>query len=110
MAELESLAQRLNAATGADGGLDEAIAGAFGVPPGRYSGSLDACRALVAAALPGWRLHLGFDAAGIFPYAALSQGEHHLEAEAPTLPLAILKAAVAAAKTLAPAPGASPVP
>lgn len=88
----------LGAATGADERLDGLVAAAFGCPAVHYSGSIEACRRLIATCLPGWNLHLGFDVRGVFPYAALTNGPLHLEAEASALPLAILKAAVKAAQ------------
>lgn len=96
MADWEDLAKRLAAASGGDHGLDAAIAAAFAQPPAEYSESAECSRALVAKALPGWRLHVGYSVSGVFPYAALNRDGAHIEAEAPTLPLAILRAAVAA--------------
>jgi hypothetical protein len=87
-----ALAAQLKAATGPDTGLDAAIAEAFGVPAADYTESAEACRRLVALVLPGWHLHLGFGALGLFPYAVISQGDERAEAEAPTVPLAILRA------------------
>lgn len=92
-----NLTAQLQAADGASTALDAAIAQAFGVPPGDYTESIEQCQQLVALAFPGWHLHLGFDVTGIFPYAVLSKGMERGEAEAPTVPLAILRAAVAAA-------------
>jgi len=96
MADWQVLMAALANATGGDHALDQAIAEAFGQAPAEYTESAAACRALVAAALPGWKLHVGYGVSGLFPYAALSRDEAHLEAEAPSLPLAILRAAVLA--------------
>lgn len=94
MADWGALAKQLAAATGGDHALDAAIAATFAQPPAEYSISVEKCRALIAAALPGWKLHVGYNASGLFPYAALTRDDVHLEAEAPTLPLAILRVAV----------------
>jgi hypothetical protein len=94
----------LEIATGADDGIDALAGRAFGCPAEHFSGSVEACRRLVETCLPGWTLHLGFDVRGVFPYAALTRGGVHLEAEAPALPLAILKAAVKAAQAPTEAP------
>ncbi|MDA8232217.1 MAG: hypothetical protein M0006_12840 [Magnetospirillum sp.] len=107
MADWRELRGRLAGATGADAGIDAGIAQAFALPPGDYTASPDKCRALVASALPGWHLHVGYGASGVFPYAALTRSGQHVEAEAPTLPLAILRAAAVAAAL---GPAASPTP
>jgi hypothetical protein len=86
------LMRRLAEATGTDGALDRLAAAAFAVAPGAYSGSVEQARALVAAVFPDARLHVGFDATGLLPYAVLHRGEERWEAAAPTLPLAILRA------------------
>lgn len=104
----QDLTRRLEGCSGGDADLDAAVAEAFAVPPAHYTGSVEACRDLVARALPGWRLHLGFDVTGVFPYAALSRGPHHLESEAAAIPLAILKAAVAAVSLPPEPPSAGP--
>lgn len=101
MADWQDVESALAVASGGDRGMDVAIATAFGQPPAEYSESVEACRALVAAALPGWQLHVGYDVAGVFPYAALRRDDVHMEAAAPTLPLAILRVAVAVAKGIA---------
>lgn len=103
----EELAERLSGATGGDAGLDAAIAAAYGLAPARFTESVEAARGLVAAVLPGWKLHVGFGVSGVFPYAALTRDDAHVEAEAPTVPLAILRVAVRAAK---PSPVPSPEP
>lgn len=100
MTALGTLTERLNQATGADAGLDELLAQSFGQPKAGYTGSAESAHALVHAALPDWRLHVGFNATGMFPYARLSRGDVQVDASAPTVPLAILRAA---AKTLQPA-------
>ncbi|WP_431855304.1 hypothetical protein [Azospirillum sp.] len=85
----------LKAATGADAALDQAIAEAFQAPPADYTESVERCRALVVSVLPGWHLHLGYGVSGILPYAELSNGDQRHVAEAPTVPLAVLRALVA---------------
>lgn len=94
---MTDLADRLLSATGADSAIDRALAETFRQPIRPYTSTVDDARALVAAILPGWSLHLGFDARGIFPYAALTRGNIHLESEAAALPLAIIRVAVQAA-------------
>jgi hypothetical protein len=94
MADWGALAKRLEAATGTDAGLDGMLAQSLSLPEHAYTGSVEAARDLVAAALPGWRLHVGFDVGGLFPYAALTQSDIHVEASAPTVPLAVLRAAL----------------
>ena len=95
MLDWPELAAMLEAATGADGRLDGAVAAGFGVSPADYTASVDHCRDLVASVLPGWALHVGFGASGIFPYALLSNGDRRHMADAGTVPLAILRAAAA---------------
>ena len=91
MTDWSVLGVRLKAATGQDGGLDAAIAEAFAAPPAAYTGSVAACRQLVATVLPEWRLHVGFDASGVLPYAAVVKDDIRVAAEAPTVPLAVLR-------------------
>lgn len=92
MTDWSVLGVRVRAAVGPDAAIDAAIAEAFGMPPASYTGSVGYCRALVAKVLPGWRLHLGFDASGATPCATVSNDDHRAEAMAPTMPLAILRA------------------
>jgi hypothetical protein len=102
------LGRRLAAATGTDADLDLALSKAGGGEAGDYTSSVTASRALIARLLPGWTVHLGFDASGVFPYVALGNGPRHVAAGGPTLPLALLRALAAA---LAPAdPGRSAPP
>jgi len=96
MADWDELAAALARATGSEAALDQLIATAFATDPVDFTASVGAAHDLAVAALPGWKLHVGFDANGMFPYAALTQGDLHVEANAPTVPLAILRAAVAA--------------
>ena len=102
------LERRLAAATGGDSALDKAIADAFHQPEAPYSVSVSACQTLVGVGLPGWHLHLGFGATGLFPYASLRRDGVLIMSDAPTVPLAILRSAVAAQKAAAPStsPGA----
>lgn len=87
------LARRLEGATGSDARLEAELAEAFGPAAALSTGSVDKARALVAAALPGWILHLGYGVTGVFPYAALSKDGTRIVCDAPTVPLAILRAA-----------------
>lgn len=91
---LQNLAAGLAEAGGGDGALDQQLAVGLGQPAADYTQSVPACQGLTASLLPGWHLHLGYDARGLFPYAALSWGTFHVEATAPTVPLAILRALV----------------
>ena len=100
------LERRLAVATGGDGDLDLAIAQAFHQPEAPYSISVSACQALVGVCMPQWRLHLGFGVTGLFPYASLARDGVLIISDAPTVPLAILRSAVAAQK--AATPSASP--
>ena len=102
------LGRRLERAAGSDAALDALVAEAFGQPVAACSSSVEAARALVAAALPGWTMHLGFGATGLFPYASLAADGTRIVCDAPTVPLAILRAAVAV-KALPPR-AASPTP
>ena len=93
----QSLATRVARATGADTALDADIAGHFGVALVDYTQSVPDCWRLANSVLPDWQLHTGFTATGLLPYAALSKGDRRVAAEAPTVPLAILRALMAAA-------------
>lgn len=92
MADSEDLKAALWKANGADADIDRAIAQRYAVAPVDYSSSIEQCRSLVDQLLPGWRLHIGYGVTGIFPYASLTRGDEILVAEAPTLPLAVLRA------------------
>ena len=91
MVDHRELSHRLNVAQGGVADLDRLIADFFAQPCLDYSQSTDQSRALVRQVLPDWHLHLGFGASGVLPYAALSLGDRHCEAEAATVPLAILR-------------------
>lgn len=92
------LATRLAAASGADADLDAAIADVFRVASAPFTASVADCRRLVTEVAPDGRLHLGYGASGVFPYAALIRGADRATAEAPTVPLAILRALVASGR------------
>lgn len=92
----DELGRRLERASGAEPELDRDLAAAFGVAAAAFTASVPDCRALVEAALPGLKLHLGYGASGLFPYASLSGEGLHVISEAPTVPLAILRSLVAA--------------
>jgi len=102
------LADAAARATGSDPALDAALATAFRVAEAPFTGSVEDAEALAAAALPGWKLHLGFDVTGVFPYVRLSNNGTRVEAGAAALPLAIVRAVVQAG--MPPQPPASPGP
>ena len=90
------LLARLQEASGADQALDRLIADTFapGEEKGDWTGSVDNAVALLHRVLPGWHWHVGWGARGVFPYAVVSGGaqHEHFEADAPTVPLALLRA------------------
>lgn len=93
--DLRRLRADLAAATGHDAKLDRAVSRALDGGSGDdYSASVTRCTELIAHRLPGWRWHVGYGAAGVFPYATLSRNEIVLTASAPTVPLALLIAFV----------------
>lgn len=101
--ELAALRDRIAAATGSDAALDREIARLLDPgepgdnPGGGYSGSVDACVALIGRAAPDWHWHVGHGPSGVLPYAALTRDgpeETRMEAVAPTVPLALLRALV----------------
>ena len=94
---VDDLRRRVEAATGADRELDQALAHALGGPKPApdYSASVDRCLDLVHACLPGWAWHVGWNASGVLPYATLHGGPHLVAAAAPTVPLALLRALLA---------------
>jgi hypothetical protein len=98
--ELQALQQRVEAATGSDRELDRELArllggGASAAPPD-YTASVDRCIDLVHRVLPGWTWHVGWDATGVLPYATLHRDSKLVQASAPTVPLALLKALIRA--------------
>ncbi|MGE4281049.1 MAG: hypothetical protein AB7G62_15780 [Magnetospirillum sp.] len=99
MSDLQELTRLLGDAQGGSTELDDMVANMYGQPAGTYSESVDCCLRLVKSLLPHWRLHIGFGVSGILPYASLTQGETHLEAEGPTVPLAILRVLVKVPKS-----------
>jgi hypothetical protein len=99
-----ALVDKLARATGPDPDLDAAIAAQFGgrsPDPPSYTGSVDACIDLVHAQLAGWGWHVGFGPSGVLPYAALHDDTRRVEASAPTVPLALLRALAAALAAVA---------
>jgi len=94
MSDLQKLTEMLETAQGGSTDVDGLIGTVFGVSSGAYSESVDPCLGLVKSVLPHWRLHIGYGVSGVLPYAALTQGDVRYEAEAPTVPLAILRVIV----------------
>lgn len=93
MTDQDTLSTMLAHALGGSAELDDLVARAYGVPPGPYSESVDRCLGLIKGILPQWRLHVGYGVSGVLPYASLTRGDSHFEAEAATVPLAILRVA-----------------
>ncbi|WP_237051528.1 hypothetical protein [Magnetospirillum sp. ME-1] len=96
------LGRKLERASGAEPELDRDLADAFGVAAAPFTASVPDCRALAQSVLPGMKLHLGYGASGLFPYASLAGEGLHVISEAPTVPLAILRSVVAAKTARAP--------
>lgn len=94
---LTRLRDRLHQAGGGDHGLDRDLAQAFGLPEAAYTESVDLARQLAGQALPGWKLHVGFDASGVLPYAAVRGPGGRVDGTGPTVPLAILRVVLDAA-------------
>lgn len=95
-AELDRL---LTAATGADPAIDRAVAALFGDEIGAargWSGSVEECVRLLHRVLPGWSWHVGWAPSGVVPYARLRRGEERISAEGPSVPIALLRAILAA--------------
>lgn len=100
--DLAKLGSRIEQATGPSDQMDQAISAAFdgddkdsAVPA--YTASVDACIALIQRVLPAWHWHVGHGPMGIVPYASMTQNTKsadplHVEATAPTVPLALLGA------------------
>ncbi len=91
------LLRRVEQASGAEQELDHDLAAAFCVAAAPFTASVPDCRTLTETAMPGMKLHLGYGASGVFPYASLSGEGLHVVSEAATVPLAILKSLVGAA-------------
>lgn len=111
--QLTALRKKIQAATGSDRALDAEIArvlddreeGETGTdnPGGRtgsgYTGSVDACIALIGRVAPDWHWHVGHGPSGILPYAALTKGtgndvKERIEVSSGTVPLALLGALI----------------
>jgi len=94
----EPLRALLAGASGADPAIDRAVAATFGVEGGEggWSASVERCVALLGRVLPGWSWHVGWGPSGVVPYARLRRGAELVSAEAPTVPLALLRAIVRA--------------
>ena len=107
--DVADLAKKIGNASGPSENIDQAICAALDMdtskditPP--YTGSVDECIALVKRILPDWHWHLGHGPLGIVPYATMTRddgadGSIHVEATAPTVPLALLGALMKALKS-----------
>ena len=104
--KLRALEKRIAGATGQDRDLDRAIAETVDIDRAGgaghdYTASVDTCLSLIGRVLPDWHWHVGHGPTGILPYASLSKTSGldeetplRVEASAPTVPLALLHAAV----------------
>lgn len=93
---MKALLAELERATGTDTAIDARIATAFGAAVTGYTASADPCVELLKAKLPGWTWHVGWAGSGVFPYARLEHDGHKVRVEAPTVPLALIRAIVRA--------------
>ena len=80
----------LKATTGSDADLDKRIAATLKVKDRDFTSSVEACIDLVHEKLPHAHWHVGRSADGAGLYALLEDGRHMYEAEAATVPLALL--------------------
>ncbi len=96
---LQSLEDRIQSANGADRDLDadieHALRGPSDAPPD-YTASIDRCLDLFHEVLPNWHWHLGRGAAGVMPYASLSNDRTTVQADGATVPQVLLLAIVKA--------------
>ena len=112
--DLKALTARIAETTGPSKQLDSLIEDAL-VPANaeisgkNYTSSVDACLQLIEAVLPDWHWHVGHGPTGILPYASLSttalggeEDEYRVEADAATVPLALLHVAAKALLLLEP--------
>ena len=96
---LQSLQSRIEASTGADRDLDEAIENILNGPsdnPPDYTANVVRCLELIKAKLPEWHWHIGRSATGLMPYVSLSKDKLNVSAEGTTVPLVLLTAIVKA--------------
>lgn len=98
-AATERLSAKLAAAGGADAVIDQAIIDLIGFAPASVSSSIDAARGLAEQLLPEAHIHLGYGVTGMFPSATISDNGRTVIREAPTVPLAILRATWAMLET-----------
>lgn len=103
---LTELQSEIASATGRDEDLDQRIARLLDQPSGgdsvpNYTGSVDACIALIGRIAPHWHWHIGHGPSGVLPYATLSRegGDsdvNRVEDSSCTVPLALLGALIKA--------------
>lgn len=89
---VETVSTKLATASGGDKAIDQAIAEGVGEVLADFTTSIDEARRLFKQLLPDWRLRLGYGATGMFPCATASRAHRHIIHEAPTVPIAILRA------------------
>ncbi|CAN0505419.1 unnamed protein product, partial [Discosporangium mesarthrocarpum] len=104
LANLQKLHKQIEKVSGPNRALDALIARTLTcaqhqVPEAPYTSSVDDCLRLIGSVLPGWHWHVGHGPTGILPYATLSAPASaagapgaRVEASAPTVPLALLRA------------------
>ena len=103
---LATLQHLVSKAVGASDQIDQEICLAFdddrdGQKLTPYTASVDECITLISRVLPDWHWHVGHGPMGVIPYASMTQnngedGSIHVEATAPTVPLALLGALIKA--------------
>ena len=92
---LRALLNRVQAATGRDRKIDQDILNNLdeatpGQPVPEYTSSVDLCLALIEQDLPEWHWHVGYGPNGVIPYAFVENDQVRFEAQASTVPLALL--------------------
>lgn len=90
------LNDKVKIAIGADKNLDKRIAEALAMQPMEFTADIEDAKAIVEHLFPDAHIHLGYGVTGVFPCATLSVAGRLYVSEAPTVPIAILRASFSA--------------
>lgn len=90
------LSRKIRVATGSDKELDKCIGQILAIEVAEFTGSIEHAKSVLKMLLPDAELHVGYGATGIFPCATVATAGHLYTNEAPTVPIAILRACFSA--------------